>query len=165
MIIFTVKSSLISTAMKKFTSVDDILDFAIHLEQDAVDFYKDLASISLTPDMKQVFEQFASEEIGHKARLVEIKEKGLYEVEQEVIENMQIGDYLVSIRPSPGMSYSDALILAMKREKAAFRLYMDLSDRAADQEMKKLFLSLAIEESKHKLRFELEYDENVLREN
>ena len=63
------------------------------------------------------------------------------------------------------MSYSDALILAMKREKAAFRLYMDLSDKAADQEMKKLFLSLAIEESKHKLRFELEYDENVLREN
>ncbi len=151
--------------MKKFTSVDEILDFAIGQEQDAVDFYKDLANNSLSPDMKQVFEQFAREEIGHKARLVEIKEKGLYKITQEIIENMQISDYLVSIRPSPGMSYSDALVLAMKREKAAFRLYMDLSDRAHDQEMKKLFLSLAIEESKHKLRFELEYDEYVLREN
>jgi rubrerythrin len=151
--------------MQKFTSVDDLLDFAIGLEQDAVDFYKELAKNSRTPDMKQVFEQFAREEIGHKARLTEVKEKELYEMEPEVITDLQIADYLVSIKPSPDMSYQDALILAMKREKAAFKLYMDLSGRAPNQEMKSLFLSLAIEESKHKLRFELEYDEYILREN
>jgi rubrerythrin len=151
--------------MKKFTSVDDILDFAIELEQDAVDFYKDLARNSQAPDMKMVFELFAREEIGHKARLLEVKEKGLYEMDAEAIEDLEISDYLVSIRPSPGMVYSDALVLAMKREKAAFRLYMDLSEKAADQEMKDLFLSLALEESKHKLRFELEYDEHILRDN
>ncbi|MFP4365878.1 MAG: ferritin family protein [Bacteroidales bacterium] len=151
--------------MKEFKSVDDILDFAIQLEQDAVDFYKELAANSLTPDMKQVFEQFAREEIGHKARLTEVRDKELYELKKEEVGDMKISDYLVSIKPSPGMSYSDALVLAMKREKAAFRLYMDLSDRAPDMEMKDLFLSLAIEESKHKLRFELEYDEHVLREN
>lgn len=151
--------------MKEFKSVDDILDFAIQLEQDAVDFYKELAANSLTPDMKQVFEQFAREEIGHKARLTEVRDKELYELKKEEVGDMKISDYLVSVKPSPGMSYSDALVLAMKREKAAFRLYMELSDRAPDMEMKDLFLSLAIEESKHKLRFELEYDEHVLREN
>ncbi len=151
--------------MKKFDSVDDILDFAIGIEQDAVDFYKDLAKNALTPDMKLVFEQFAREEIGHKVRLKEVKEKGLFEMKSEVITDMQISDYLVSIKPSAKMSYQDALILAMKREKAAFKLYMALSERAMDQDMKSLFLSLAIEESKHKLRFELEYDEYVLREN
>lgn len=151
--------------MKQFDSVDEILDFAMGLEQDAVDFYKDLAKNALTPDMKQVFEQFAREEIGHKARLKDVKEKELYEMEPEVLTDMKISDYLVSIKPSPGMSYQDALILAMKREKAAFKLYMNLSERAMDQNMKSLFLSLAIEESKHKLRFELEYDEYVLREN
>lgn len=151
--------------MKQFESVEDILNFAIGLEQDAVDFYKQLARNAVTPDMKQVFEQFAREEIGHKARLSEVKEKGLYDMEPEVVNNLQIADYLVSIRPSPNMTYADALVLAMKREKAAFKLYMDLSERAPDQEMKALFLSLAIEESKHKLRFELEYDEYVLRDN
>ncbi len=151
--------------MKQFESVEDILDFAIGLEQDAVDFYKQLARNAVTPDMKQVFEQFAREEIGHKARLSEVKEKGLYDMKPEEVNNLQIADYLVSIRPSPNMTYADALVLAMKREKAAFKLYMDLSERAPDREMKALFLSLAIEESKHKLRFELEYDEYVLRDN
>ncbi|MDX9697466.1 MAG: ferritin family protein, partial [Bacteroidales bacterium] len=63
------------------------------------------------------------------------------------------------------MSYQDALVLAMKKEKSAFKLYLELSNRAKDTQMKNLFLSLAQEESKHKLRFELEYDEFVLREN
>ncbi|MFO7924544.1 MAG: ferritin family protein [Bacteroidales bacterium] len=151
--------------MKQFSSVDDILDFAIGLEQDAVDFYKELAKNALTPDMKKVFEQFAREEIGHKARLTEVREHGLYETENHKIADLQIADYLVSIKPSPGMSYRDALVLAMKREKAAFKLYTDLSERAPNQDMRSLFLSLAVEESKHKLRFELEYDEYILREN
>ncbi len=151
--------------MKQFSSIDEILDFAIGLEQDAIDFYKELAKNALNTDMKQVFDQFASEEIGHKARLKEVKDNGLYDIEPGVITDLQISDYLVSIKPSPEMSYQDALVLAMKREKAAFKLYLNLSERAPDHNMKSLFLSLAIEESKHKLRFELEYDEYVLREN
>ena len=151
--------------MNKFSSVEDILDFAIQQEQDAVDFYTGLSRNALTPDMKSVFAQFAREEIGHKARLAEVKEKGLFEIEKKDITDLQIGDYLVTIKPSPLMSYRDALVLAMKREKAAFKLYTDLSGRTPNQEMKSLFLSLAIEESKHKLRFELEYDEYILREN
>ena len=53
----------------------------------------------------------------------------------------------------------------MKKEKSAFKLYLELSNRAQNSQMKDLFLSLAQEESKHKLRFEIEYDEIVLREN
>lgn len=151
--------------MKQFNSIDDILDFAIGLEQDAVDFYKELAKNAITPDMRAVFEQFVREEISHKTRLIDVKEKGLFDAGPDTVTDLQIGDYLVSIKPSPGMSYRDALVLAMKREKAAFRLYMDLSERAPGEEMKKLFLSLAVEESKHKLRFELEYDEYILRDN
>lgn len=63
------------------------------------------------------------------------------------------------------MTYQDALVLAMKKEKSAFKLYMNLSNKIANKELKDLFLMLAMEESKHKLRFEIEYDENVLKEN
>ncbi|MCK7496007.1 MAG: ferritin family protein [Comamonadaceae bacterium] len=151
--------------MKEFNSINDILDFAINAEQEAVDFYNQLAENSKTNDMKTVFTQFAQEEIGHKARLTKIKNEGIYKLEKEEIADLKIADYLVSAKATPNMSYQDALVLAMKKEKSAFKLYLELSNRAKNTDMKNVFLSLAQEESKHKLRFELEYDEFVLREN
>lgn len=151
--------------MKEFNSINDILDFAIDAEQDAVDFYNHLAEVAKTKDMKVVFTEFAQEEIGHKTRLVKIKNEGVFTLEKKDITDLKIADYIVSKVNTTDMSYQDALILAMKKEKSAFKLYLELSNRAKDTQMKNLFLSLAQEESKHKLRFELEYDEFVLREN
>ncbi|MGE0089926.1 MAG: ferritin family protein [Bacteroidales bacterium] len=151
--------------MKEFNSINDILDFAIDAEQDAVDFYNHLAEVAKTKDMKAVFTEFAQEEIGHKSRLVKIKNEGVFTLEKKDITDLKIADYIVSKVNTTDMSYQDALILAMKKEKSAFKLYLELSNRAKDSQMKNLFLSLAQEESKHKLRFELEYDEFVLREN
>ena len=61
------------------------------------------------------------------------------------------------------MSYQEALILAMKREKTAYKLYMKLSEMAPNDELKKVFKGLAVEEAKHK--FEIEYDDVVYKEN
>ena len=63
------------------------------------------------------------------------------------------------------MDYQHVLILAMKREKAAFKLYTDLAAAVDDAGIKAAFESLAQEEAKHKLRFEVEYDDNILIEN
>ena len=81
------------------------------------------------------------------------------------VSDLKIGDYLIDVVPSTNMTYQHALILAMKAEKTAFRLYMDLAASSADAGMQALFESLAVEEAKHKLRFEVEYDDNVLKEN
>ena len=151
--------------MKEFKSIEDILDFAINNEQNAVNFYTELAENAANPEMKEVFKQFAKEEMGHKARLLNVKSTGDYRMPEGKVVDLKIGDYLVDVKPYPGMSYQEALILAMKREKNAFKLYMDLSERAPTAELKTLFLSLAQEESKHKLRFEIEYDEFILQEN
>ena len=151
--------------MNKIETVNEILDFAINEEQMAVDFYSELADVAKTDDMRQVFIKFAEEEIKHKQRLLKIKEEGFYTLEKEQITDLKISDYIVNVKPTPGMTYEDALILAMKKEKAAFKLYLALSDRAPNAQLKDIFLGLAQEESKHKLRFEIEYDEYVLREN
>ncbi|MFO8234232.1 MAG: ferritin family protein [Bacteroidales bacterium] len=151
--------------MKEFKTVDDILDFAMNSEQEAVDFYNELATSAKSEDMRKVFNEFAQEEIKHKAKIRKIKEEGSYDLPKEKIQDMRVGNYMVKMDPSPDMSYQDALILAMNKEKAAFRLYMDLSTNTENTAMKELFLSLAQEESRHKLRFEIEYDEYVLREN
>jgi len=151
--------------MKEFNSINDILDFAINNEQSAVDFYVNLANRFQDSAIKESFEGFAKEEMGHKARLTSIKEKGLYDMPTQKVMDLKIADYVVRTEPTADMSYADALKLAMKREKAAYRLYLKLAEKAPNADMKKVFDGLAQEEAKHKLRFELEYDEYVLREN
>jgi len=151
--------------MKEFNSIDDILEFAMSEEQKAVDFYSELAEKSTSADMKKIFVDFAKEEMDHKARLMKIKDEKAYTLDKEAVADLQISDFVVNISVTPEITYQDALVVAMKKEKAAFKLYLTLSERAPNQQMKDVFLSLAQEESKHKLRFELEYDEFVLREN
>lgn len=151
--------------MKQFKTIDDILDFAINAEQEAVDFYTGWAARSKNEQMKAVFLEFAGEEMKHKSRLSGIKENHSFEMPEEKVRDLKISDYLTDVVASSNMTYADALVLAMKKEKNAFRLYMMLSAVSDDPLMKGLFLSLATEESKHKLRFEVEYDEYILREN
>jgi rubrerythrin len=79
--------------------------------------------------------------------------------------DLKIGDYLVDAELNPEMNYQEALMVAMKKEKFAFKMYTDLASVATDQNAKALLLSLAQEEAKHKLRFEVEYDEIILKEN
>lgn len=151
--------------MEQFKNVDDILDFAIKAEQQAVDFYTELAVTVKNEEMKEVFQEFAMEEIKHKSKLMKIKEEKTFVMKEQNVLDLKVSDYIVPGPPTSEMTYQDALIVAMNREKSAFKLYMNLSAKSESAELKSLFLSLAQEESKHKLRFELEYDEYVLREN
>lgn len=152
--------------MQKFSSVDDVLDFAIEQEIAAQDFYHNLTANSDIPEMKAVFESFAKEEKGHQAKLESMKTQGSLAAAANPadIEDLGLADYLVDSEPTPHMEYKDALILAMKKEKAAYRLYTDLAELSRSKEMKDTFLFLAQEEAKHKLRFEIEYDDIVLHE-
>jgi rubrerythrin len=151
--------------MKEFANINDVLDFAIGEEEAAVDFYLKLADQAKNPRIREAFKGYAEEEMGHKAKLLEVKENGPSVFGAKKVMDMKISDYLVDVKPSPTMSYSEALILAMKKEKSAFRLYTNLAERMEDEGLRQTFLLLAQEESKHKLRFELEYDDEVLKEN
>ncbi len=152
--------------MKTFSSINEILDFAMDSEQQAVDFYTGLAEKMKNPEMKEVFMEFAREEVSHKASLQKIKDEGIFDMKIENdVKDLKIADYVVNTKPVEDLEYADALILAMKKEKAAFKLYTNLSERTDNMELKKVFKALAVEESRHKLRFELEYDEYVMREN
>ena len=151
--------------MNEFKSINDIIDFAIVSEQEAVDFYTKLSKQATNEAMKEVFLQFAKEEMGHKARLTNIKAKQLFEFKEEKVTDLKIADYLVESEAKPDMTYQNFLIVAMNKEKAAFKLYSDLAKIAPNNELRDIFLSLAQEEAKHKLRFEIEYDDYVLKEN
>jgi len=150
--------------MDKFDSFDDVLDYAIDREIEANQFYKDLAKKMKNPAMCKVFEIFAKEELGHKARLEAMRHSKKIQAAKNVTD-LQIADYVIDIKPTPDMNYQDALILAMKKEKVSFRLYLDLADEVENEDQKAIFLLMAQEEAKHKLRFEIEYDDVVLKQN
>ena len=152
--------------MQNFNSLDEILDMAIKDELRAANLYAELAKSSRNKDIRKVFEQFSQEELGHKSKLERLKSGEKIVISNEKVQDLKIGDYLVEVNTSrQDLSYQDALIIAMKEEKAAFKLYSDLAARAEDPAAKEIFLMLAQEEARHKLRFEIEYDEYVLTEN
>lgn len=144
----------------------DILDFAISKEEEAAAFYDGMALKVDTVWMKKVFSDFADEERKHREKLLGVK-KGMVTLGSEgPVPTLDIADYLVEENTKTDeFIYQDALALAMLREKAAFKLYSDLSEKSSNPEIKALFAGLAQEEAKHKLRFELEYDQYVLTEN
>jgi rubrerythrin len=55
--------------MGKFGSIDEVLEFAIDREIEANQLYMDLAQRTENVAMRKVFENFAKEELGHKANL------------------------------------------------------------------------------------------------
>jgi rubrerythrin len=151
--------------MGQWKSVDEVLDFAIGQEEEAAQFYTDLATRMDRPWMSEIFTNFAREEMGHKKKLLDIKDGKLLMAEEQKVLDLKLSDYLVDVEPSAHMDYQQALLVAMKKEKKAFKMYTDLADATENGSLRAVFLGLAQEEAKHKLRFEIEYDDFVMTEN
>jgi len=150
---------------EKFGSADEVLDFAIAKEEEASRFYLELAGRADEPRMKKIFEVFAGEEQVHKRKLLAVKAGKALKPAPGKVMDLKIADYIIAVEPSKKMTFQEALIVVMQREKASFRLYTDLAEGAADEGLRATFEALAQEEAKHKLRFELEYDKRVLQGN
>jgi len=148
-----------------FKNVSDILDFAIKSEENANRFYSEWAKKVEKKSLKTVFEELAEEELGHKDFLLRIQKGETLNPTNEEIADLKISDYMVEVKASVDMDYQDALTVAMHREKMAFKLYSNLSEMTADENLKSTFKMLAQQEAKHKLRLELIYDDDILREN
>lgn len=151
--------------MQNFNSVEEVLDFAIKKEQEASDYYIFLSDQVKEPWMKDMFQSFSNEELKHKTKLQGVKTGATLAPSQKKIQDLKLADYIVDMEEGPGMNFQDALILAMKREKAAFKLYTDLADAAETEDLKNTFLALAQEEAKHKLYIETKYDDEILTDN
>ena len=149
----------------KLDSVEKILDYAMEKEEDAAQFYLTLAGKMDKEYMKKIFEGFAKEEKGHKAKIQAIKDGKLMMKAEKKVMDLKIGDHLVEVDLDAEIDYQQALILAMKAEKAAYKLYSELASAVDDPGLQETLTALANEEAKHKLRFEIEYDDMVLSEN
>ena len=146
-----------------FKSIDEILSFAIEKEKEAVTFYTDLSKEQTTDALTLTFRELAQEEARHVKLLTTISKNqaAIQSYEIKKVPDLKISDYLVAMEYSEGMVMQDILILAMKREEMAVKLYTQMAMGAVDEESVKLFKLLAQEESKHKLTFEKLYDDSL----
>jgi len=141
---------------------EDIISFAIQWEEDSANLYKEMGKLAKKPNVIAMFAEFEAEETGHKKILEELSLDKLTDAQPQKVTDLKISDYLIDMTFKPDMDYQDILIIAMKREEKAVKLYTDMLTKVKDSEAQKLIQFLIQEESKHKLRLETEYDENVL---
>jgi len=151
----------------KFENLEAILDFAIENEIEAVEFYTSLTNEDTFSGSTKMFSEFAEEERKHQKMLEEFKTKGITasieEYKLEWITDIKRSDYVVDMEYSPGMGYNEILLLAMKKEEKALKLYNKFLTQADGGESKKLFKILCQEEAKHKLALETMYDDYMAR--
>ena len=147
-----------------FENLEAIVDFAIEKEREAAEFYQHISDNEEDfSGSKKMFAEFAAEEEKHEKILQEFKAQGitksLEEYQLKWITDIKRSDYLVDLDYEQGMPYNEILLLAMKREEKALKLYNDFLDQADTDAGKKLFKVLCQEEAKHKLALETIYDD------
>lgn len=147
----------------KFENLEAIVDFAIEKEIEAAEFYSNLSNEETFSGSSKMFGEFAAEERKHERLLQEFKTKGVTESMQAYqlkwITDIKRSDYVVELEYQKGMAYHEILMLAMKREEKALKLYNDFLEQTETEDGKKLFKILCQEEAKHKLALETMYDD------
>ncbi len=144
------------------TSMDDVINFAIDREINAMEYYQQCADRAKNPGIKKFFEEMVEEEQRHRDLLKELNPVDLGEIKLPEVENLKISDYLVDVKFHEGLTYQEALTLAMKKEEKAHAFYAAWQTKCMHEKTAKVFELLAKEELKHKRKIETIYDEEIL---
>ena len=145
--------------MINLESIEDILKFAVTKEAASHLFYSDMAETMDDESVSAIFRDFAKEELNHKEQLeLEIMKRGVVVPPSEDLSDRTAADYSLDSEFPSDISQGDALKLAVQKEHAAYRMYVDLLRVAENEEAIKTFMILAEEEIRHKIKFESAYN-------
>lgn len=141
----------------EFKSLQDILRFAEAKEESSVRFYTVLAARVKNPETETIFMALAHQEEKHiDAVQLEMFKLGYTAAPAS---RQDIPEDEVSLEldaQAEQMSYIDALRLAIRKERAAFKLFAELMAMAQQPDAKNMLLELAEEEMRHVLQLERE---------
>ncbi len=148
--------------MIKFGSMEEILVFAVNKEEASYLFYTDMARVTEDKTVSRLFEDFAKEELGHREQLqLEIMKMGKVVSTDDDWADRTRAEYDIEGEFPEDFSYTDALKLAIAKESAAFKLYVDLLKLTEDPEAIEMFTALAEDEVRHKIKFESVYEKHT----
>lgn len=143
---------------------EGILKYAIGKEIEANVFYNLLSQYIDDENLKTVCNDFALEELEHKARLeLELMKLGRV-IKSAPVVGLGEGsfpkplDFILKMAKVVQLSLQEIMVIAMEKEKTAFTFYVDSLAKVKDPQARQVLMELAEEEARHKLRFELEND-------
>ena len=150
--------------MAEFYSIQDVLSFAIRLEQASQAFYRHLSSIVDSPSVSRYLDTLISEEILHEQRLRKVlnEQGGILDTS---ISAEEVQSYIQAMEVPPSLNYKGAVRIARDKEKAAQMLYSVIAGATNDPVLQDVFKQLSTQEKIHRQFFENEYRTICLSEN
>ena len=132
----------------------NVLDFAIEMENDGFEYYRNLADSSTLPSLKTIFSSLAADELKH-AEAFKALNAGKTVSKMPASEALKTAQNLFKQLPDGTeelKSIADSLKAyqhAMKLEANSFRFYEEVAEKETNPEVKALLLQIAEEEHKH----------------
>ena len=150
--------------MPDFYTIQDVLTFAIHLEQASQEFYRRLSQTVHSPSVARFLNDLVKEEKLHEQRLTQLlDDQGGFL--QERISPDQVDSYIQSIQVSESLDYKEAVKLALDKESAAQMLYSVVAGVMEDETLAELFRLLSDQEKTHRQFFEDQFQHICINEN
>lgn len=147
-----------------FSSLDEILAFAIVREEEAAALYAEMVGKAGTEPLRVLLRDLEAEERRHKVLLEKYRAGAPVPPAGIPVPDLGLTDGLTAESVGPDGSAQDVLIIAARKEARAADLYGRLAAAAADSEARNLFEFLVRQELRHKFRLENEYESRVLPE-
>jgi len=148
----------------KVNDYNEVIDFAIDKEQEAIDFCTAIKEREKMPNIIKVLGDIIDMERGHINKL-EFFKKNIPNIKNiDETKPINLIDYYEEKINYDNLDYIDLLRIAIKREDQSRRLYQELAHNN-DEDTRDLFLLLANEEEMHKQLFEEIYQVFVLVDN
>ena len=134
-----------------------ILAIAIGNEVEAYEFYKGVSEKVVDAYIKKMFNELATEELGHQRLLEGFLARDIKDMHFDESADYKVSESVDKPTLSLDMKPADALALAMKNEEDAMNMYAAFATASSDEGQKKMFHDLSLMEKGHKTKIEKLY--------
>ncbi len=129
---------------------EEILDFAIAREREAIKFYQNLQNQAQFQDQKEMLKELEAMEQNHITIIEKLRQTGVKDEDIHKTPNLKISEYITADPETLDLSYQNILIKGMKRVKKHPFCFIRKMSVKFDPEISTLFRRLAADEAQHK---------------
>ncbi len=144
-------------------SFESLIGLAIEREEEAHAFYIEASKRTELSSSAKLLRELADQELKHKEKLLKALKQDVcqtFSCTTKEIEDRGLSKYLLEIPLTPSSTPQEVLLVAIKREEASFHFYKSLSELTVSDSHRKVFETLAKEETIHQERLQKIYDEH-----
>ena len=110
----------------------EIINFAVEREREAQHFYGEAAEKAKWPHIKTMLLELKAQEEGHERHLLGLELLNIDDAHIDPVPDLKLSDYMVDMEYKPDMEFQSIMVLAMKREEKATKLYEELGSTCTD---------------------------------